>query len=311
MSDKEFKSLNKQLRILRVRGVNTGNGSMSKRLLEFENYYSVVNGYKDPFVVSSGSTGDVYRPGTTLREIAAVYEFDRELRVLLLPSLLLLEHHVKAVVAYEFSRNYTHHDYLRLQNFDVGTQDKIKNTSLLIANLHQDIVQSAKDPCISHYLTTYGSVPLWVLANAISFGRLSVFYSNMKLPDRQAVAKHFGIGQDVLGSFLRCLSLFRNRCAHDERVYNFKAKDSVQETALHSSLQLARRPGGRYVYGTDDILAVLIGVRVLCGKTLVNTLVRGLSSSLDRLSRKISTVSVTEIMDRMGLPSNWRNVARL
>lgn len=311
MGDKEFKTLNQQLRILRRRNVITGNGSKSKQVLEFENYYSVINGYKDPFVVSSGPTGDVYRQGTTFNEIAALYEFDRELRMLLLPPLLLLEHHVKTVVAYEFSSKYEYHDYLKLQNFDVSTQDKIRNTSLLIANLYQDIVQSAKDPSISHYLATYGSVPLWVLVNAISFGRLSVFYSNMKQQDRQAVARHFDIGEDVLGSFLRCLTLFRNRCAHDVRVYNFKARDAIQETSLHSSLRLTRQPGGRYAQGMDDILAVLICIRALCGKKVVQTTVRALSSSLERLSRQFSIVSVADIMDRMGLPNNWKDVAKL
>lgn len=49
---KPFKTHRQQLRILRDRGLTIskdGEGSKVMRVLEKENYYNVINGYKDPF----------------------------------------------------------------------------------------------------------------------------------------------------------------------------------------------------------------------------------------------------------------------
>lgn len=43
---KPFKTYNQQLKILRNRGLIISNGSKAIRILERENYYTVINGYK-------------------------------------------------------------------------------------------------------------------------------------------------------------------------------------------------------------------------------------------------------------------------
>lgn len=62
MSDKVYKTHKQQLKILRSRGMNIAKGaqgSKAMRVLERENYYSVINGYKEPFVLS-GVTPETY-----------------------------------------------------------------------------------------------------------------------------------------------------------------------------------------------------------------------------------------------------------
>ena len=52
------------------------------RILECENYYNVINGYKEPFLASeaTATADEVYKTGTTFDEVYALYNFDRELR---------------------------------------------------------------------------------------------------------------------------------------------------------------------------------------------------------------------------------------
>lgn len=53
MSDKEYKTYRQLLSILRSRGMSIGKGSQGSRVmrvLEKENYYNVINGYKDLFL---------------------------------------------------------------------------------------------------------------------------------------------------------------------------------------------------------------------------------------------------------------------
>ncbi len=47
---KEFKTFNQQLTILRNRGMTVPTDGRPKRFLEQENYYNVINGYKDLFL---------------------------------------------------------------------------------------------------------------------------------------------------------------------------------------------------------------------------------------------------------------------
>ena len=46
---KEYKTFNQQMIILRSRGMTVPSDGKPKRFLEQENYYNVINGYKDLF----------------------------------------------------------------------------------------------------------------------------------------------------------------------------------------------------------------------------------------------------------------------
>ena len=67
---KEHKTFNQQLTILRNRGVVVPTNGKPKRFLEQENYYNVINGYKDLFLVVLASilldVSNLYRNGKCL-----------------------------------------------------------------------------------------------------------------------------------------------------------------------------------------------------------------------------------------------------
>jgi abortive infection bacteriophage resistance protein len=60
------------------------------RILERENYYNVINGYKELFLASkaTATADEAYKTGTTFDEVYALYNFDRELRNIYLKYLL-------------------------------------------------------------------------------------------------------------------------------------------------------------------------------------------------------------------------------
>ena len=123
MADKEYKTHRQLLTILRNRGMVIGKGSQGSRvmrILEKENYYNVINGYKDLFLDPASTTTELYKTGTTFDEVYALYEFDREVRHIYLKYLLKVENSFKTVLAHEFSQLYGHDNYLKLQNFHTG-----------------------------------------------------------------------------------------------------------------------------------------------------------------------------------------------
>ncbi|KGF46982.1 hypothetical protein HMPREF0872_06335 [Veillonella montpellierensis DNF00314] len=90
---KEYKTFNQQLVILRKRGLIVPKDGRPKRFLEQENYYNVINGYKDLFLEkdSSGNLLDPesYLPNAHFNELKALFLFDRELRMLFLKYILI------------------------------------------------------------------------------------------------------------------------------------------------------------------------------------------------------------------------------
>lgn len=105
---KPFKTHRQQLFILRSRGLAIQDGSKAMRILEKENYYSlIINGYKDLFLQLDATNGEPLQPeqfksGTTFNEIYKLFCLDRDLRNTLLEYLLKFESNIKSKISYRF-----------------------------------------------------------------------------------------------------------------------------------------------------------------------------------------------------------------
>ena len=73
---KEFKTIDEQIDLLKSRNVSFTNETEAKKILLNNNYYNIINGYKDLFIENN----NVFKQGTTFEEIYALYDFDRQLR---------------------------------------------------------------------------------------------------------------------------------------------------------------------------------------------------------------------------------------
>lgn len=311
MAEKVFKSYNSQLRILRSRGLIVK--SSAKKVLESENYYNVINGYKDVFLNHTATT-ETYKAGAEFTEIFALYEFDRELRYIFLKRLLKIENQIKSVIAYKFSEKYKHDTYLKLASFDSHRNNKELQAIMGVISTFQRTIseQSGRHNAVTHYVTEYGYVPLWVLVNVLTFGNISKFYGIMKLQDRQVVAKEFGLQENVFKSYLKLMSIFRNICAHDERLYNTKlGKLEIISGSIHTRLSIQRANNGKYNCGTNDVFALLICLKEFLPKRQKGEFaetIRQIDKEIDKLTSKIHTVNINDILIVMGFPVNWKNL---
>ncbi|KJS86277.1 MAG: hypothetical protein JM58_07205 [Peptococcaceae bacterium BICA1-8] len=309
MAEKVFKSHNSQLRILRSRGLIVK--SNAKKILETENYYNVINGYKDLFL-NHAATTETYKTGAEFTEIFALYEFDRELRFIFLKRLLKIENQIKSIIAYKFSEKYKHDNYLKLVNFDSYSRNaKLQDIMRVISTFQRAISdQSGKHNAVTHYVTDYGYVPLWVLVNVLTFGNISKFYGVLKLQDRQAIAKEFGIQENVFKSYLKLMSIFRNVCAHDERLYNTKIVNlEIVSGPIHTRLAIPRTQNGKYACGTNDMFALLICLKEFLPKRQKGEFaetIRQIDKEIEKLQGKIHTVNINDILLLMGFPANWK-----
>ena len=122
---------------------------------------------------------------------------------------------------------------------------------------------------VTHYMTHHGYIPLWVLVNVLTFGKITTFYLNMKPEDKIKVAKFYSVNVKELHKYMTMLGLARNKCAHDERFYDIRFKQSLHTKGIKNFrlLGIKAQKDGSYTSGTNDAYAVAIIFAVLLSKT--------------------------------------------
>lgn len=310
---------------LRKRGMIINNGSRVKRILEMENYYNLINGYKELFIDSTYTGPDEkYIHGTDFFEVYSLYLFDRELRNIFIRYILEIENNFKSILSHDFSKKYGYDNYLKINNFDISVKhwerktaaQKIGDISGLIASLQRDISnQLAKNnPMISHNMLTYGYVPLWVLVNTLSLGTLSIFYSYLKQADQNDIGRKFSLRPDELSKIIFVLSIYRNACAHDERLYNLKAlkrdmhPNMIKTNSIHTQMNIPIGRSNNPVYGKNDLFAIVIIFKLMLSKNSFNKFFYSVKGEVDKLAKQINTITIGDVYKAMGFPPNWIDI---
>ena len=104
--EKEFKSIEEQIEKLKDKNLIISSKRKVYKILENNNYYYLINGYKDLFIDKINRSAFI--EGTKLEELFALYNFDGEIRLNFLKYILLIERRVNTYIAYEFSKQYGH-----------------------------------------------------------------------------------------------------------------------------------------------------------------------------------------------------------
>ena len=306
---KEHKTFNQQLTILRNRGVVVPTNGKPKRFLEQENYYNVVNGYKDLFLIKDSNNlpvePELYQEGTHFNELKALFLFDRELRILLLKYLLIFENSIKTTVAYEFSKKYPRKNaYLDIANFvDNDPKKVLQQISILIKTIHDKVDRTG---AIKHYIEEHGEVPLWVLVNFLTMGNIANFYNILTDSTKNIIAKFytdkyrtqnkdntFRLSSADLSACLKVANLVRNICAHDERLYNVNLRNvRISQIANHFGI---RR------YDNKRFIVVILFLKIVLDKKDFQRLYKALRNLFNQYADEFKTVVFDDILNTMGI----------
>ena len=348
--EKTFKTYRQQISKLRDRGmiINKGSqGSRVMRILEQENYYNVINGYKSLFLEREATNTDdeKYREGTTFDEVYALYCFDREIRNIYLKYLLKIENSLKTVISHEFSSKYGHDNYLKLDNFcstasvdmndlkyiakknrlilpqdikkvqQISAEENAEAVTKLIGDIHQEIARQMNKhhQVVTHYMTQHGYIPLWVLVNVLTFGKITTFYLHMKDADKSNVAKFFGVSVRELHKYMTMLGMARNKCAHDERFFDIKFRQSLHTKSIKNFkiLKIKTQNDGSYISGTNDAYAIAIIFAILLSKADLKEFIASMKVAFIKLDKQLNTIDVADVMKIMGYHTEWQNLLYL
>ena len=308
MCEKCFTSYNNQIGILTSRGLTIPDHQKAIEILSFENYYRLINGYKDLFLATSGPT-ETYKEGASFSEIYAIYRFDEELKAQFLRAFLIIENHLKALIAYEFAKAHGACGYLDATNYHYISRYQTEVNKLI--GKFQDIIttKTRYDRRLHHYQCNYnGDIPLWVIISLLTIGNASKFFKFMQPLEQNEVAKKFLLKPNVMNNYFNTITIARNICAHGERFFNFRVTTEINLLPEHTSLQIPM-VNGKPIQGRKDLFAVLLMVKYLLKDSVFFERMKvEIKQSLDNLREQLVSITIDEVMNTMGFPANWQIV---
>lgn len=153
-------------------------------------------------------------------------------------------------------------------------------------------------------------MPLWVAIKAVTLGTTSKMYSLCTQDVQAAVSKEFPvISEHQLVGMLDFLTRVRNVCAHNERLYDFKAgtKRAIQALPLHAQLNIGKTKN-YYRKGQNDLFAAVVCFKYLLSSEEFQKTISKIKTEIDQLCQKTKLIQENKILSCMGFPPNWLDV---
>lgn len=197
------------------RGLSVVDSAEAEQYLHSIGYYRL-SAYSLPF--QNGNPDHRFRPGVSFDEIRKLYIFDRELRLLVLDAIERIEVAFRSQFNNHMALAYGAHWYLDEKHFIPKYDHKV-----LLAEIEM-LGRRSKEVFVKHYRTKYTDPrlpPSWMVTELLTFGQLSIVFSNIaSFADQKAIARGLNTSAELLRSWMQSISYIRNTCAHHSRLWN-------------------------------------------------------------------------------------------
>lgn len=308
MNNKEFKTLDEQIAILRSKNLIIEDEDKVKDILLRENYF-FINGYRTMFYTENRK----FIKGTKFKELYATFLFDRNLRNVLFKNLLIIENNLKSIISYQLSKKYGYkeRDYLNPKNFTQDFKEERRVSDVLNKINRQIRVNGEKHSATFHYMNKYNYVPLWVLVKVLSFGLINELYGILKESDKEDIANIYGIDKDTLKIYIQLLSNYRNLCAHEDVVYDHRTQIFIDDTKYHGLLNLKRNKYGEFIQGKNDLFAVVIIFKQMLQKDRFKDFIKEVKFAFNVFDENVDIISNDVLLKKMGFPKNYEDIVNM
>lgn len=238
-------------------------------------------------------TSDKYIEGTTFNKVYKHYLFDAALRNHFMEIVEYIEIAVRSQISYKLAHNYGAIGYMDASNF----ANPIFHQRF-IEDLQKSIQKQRREVFIVHHRENYQDrYPVWAAFEVSTISMMSSLYKNLKISDKKAIAREYYPSRHVsykeLDNWFHVLTVFRNRCAHYSRLFNYRIPITIRYTRNDESLKLDKA----FLFGAILNSKYLIGDRLMW-----TSWVTGLSSLIE---------AYPEVdISLLGFPNNWENLLR-
>lgn len=310
MDKKEFKTLEEQLKIFENKGLIINDREKAKNILLKENYF-FLNGYRLIFMHSNDNKKFV--KNSTFEELYTMFLFDRELRNILFKNLLIVENNIKSIISYTLSIKYGYKEknYLKASNFTTDHKEQRRVNDVLNKMKRQIRVNAQNHTATLHYVNNYGYIPLWVLVKVLSFGLINELYGILKPEDQQEICDRYNISAQNMEIYLSLLANYRNLCAHEDILYDHKAQRYISPTRFHEKLDIPKDEENEYIYGKNDIFALIIILKQMLDKDKFTQMMNEINVKLEDFKWQVKSIPIEKLYKCMGLPENYMDIINI
>ena len=305
-TNKIFKTLEEQIEILKNKGLVIDDEYFAKSVLLRENYF-FITGYRHLLIRSKNDKK--FLPNANFNELYAIFNFDRQLRNILFKNLLIIENNIKSIFSYQLSKKYgfKEKDYLRPSNF-TNNPEKFRQVNDLIKKMKRQIrINGHQHTATKHYQMNYGYVPLWIVVKVLSFGIVCELYTIMKKEDQIEISEIYKIEPNILAQYLPILANYRNLCAHEDIIYDYKTHKVIPDTEYHNQLNIPKLDG-EYIYGKDDLFSLIIILKQMISASEFKLLINEITYELNILDGKLKTIKIDKVLNAIGFPTNFKDI---
>lgn len=218
MYTKESLTLQEQIDQLIARGLLITEEDNAIHFLSHISYYRLA-GYWWP--MQQDKENHLFKPNSKFADVIALYNFDRELRVVLFDVIEKIEISLRTKLIYHLSHEFSPWWFQDLTIFQ-NTAEAVKT----LFHIDEEIERS-KDQFIKEHKKKHKDdlryPPAWKTLELTSFGGLSKLYGNLKntIKSKDTIAAEFGVvNHTFLPSWLQSIAQIRNYCAHHSRLWN-------------------------------------------------------------------------------------------
>lgn len=218
MYSKEAISIENQIQQLVKRGLEINEGDDAGHYLSNISYYRLA-GYWWP--MQSDKEKHLFKSHSRFIDVIALYNFDRELRLLLFDVIERIEISLRTKLIYYLSLEFDAWWFQKTEIFS-NTRELIKTLASL-----EDEIERSKDVFIKEHYKKHRDdqrfPPAWKTLEITSFGSLSKLYGNLKptVKSKDKIAEAFQtVNHTYLPSWLQSIAQIRNYCAHHSRLWN-------------------------------------------------------------------------------------------
>lgn len=316
--DKPFLTYEEMISLLQERNLTITDSLFAKRTLDTFSYYTLVNGYKNSYIMIPGT--DSFVPGTTIEQLYTLHTLDASINHILLKYILYIEGALKSRISYIVSLNFGVYsdfsdptnnnpsDYLFRNNYQKSS--KRNNT------LHKIKSRMASDEVsdsVKHYKKNHNHIPPWILTTSLSFGNAIMWYSILKKTEKEYVCNQFIFAEvppdhkkNYLLEALDYLRKFRNRIAHGDRTFSAGITHNIPRSLLcvisNGIITSDEFDDANYRNGLLSVIAVIM--TLLNDKYLLAGLLEELRAVLIRYIERKEVINGKAITDFFYLPND-------
>lgn len=286
---KKTLSASQQVELLKSRGLIINNDKSAIEILTHINYYRL-SAYIYPFL--KDKENHLFKENVELQNILDIYNFDRELRLLIFDAIERIEVSIRTNIIYVLSLKY---DPFWLSNKKYFYNEE--KYSSQITKLKEEFSRS-DEKFLKHYFSKYTEEipPAWISLEISSFGIVSLLFQNLKSnKDMKEIAGRYGLNHITFSSWLHALTYIRNLCAHHSRIWNREL--GVQPNIPKSIGGLWLNKSESY---KNDRIFYIIAILIY----FLNA-INSRNSFVDKLNKLLESYSMIDLA-AMGFPKNWK-----